>query len=50
MGRSPRLEVPELFQYLMERPSLPHVISVPWLSDPGVGALKLPDEEGDPSP
>ena len=47
-GRSPRLEVPAVLQYVLELPSRPCVISVPWMSDPGVGALKLPDEGEDP--
>ena len=32
------------YGHLLELPSYPRVISVPWLSDPGVGAPKLPDE------
>ena len=47
-GRSPRLKIPEVFQYLLERHSRPRIISVPWLSDPGVGVLKLPDKGEDP--
>ena len=37
-----------MFQYFLELPSRPCVISVPWLSDPGVDAPKLPDEGEDP--
>ena len=31
----------------MERLSCPHIISVPWLSELGVGVLKLPDKGED---
>ena len=46
-GRSPRLEILEVFQYLLEPSSRPRVIILPWLSDPGVGALKFPDNGED---
>ena len=46
--RSPRLQVPEVFHDVRKLPSRPRVISVPWMSDPGVGAPKLPDEGEDP--
>ena len=48
MGRSPCLMVPEVLQYLMERPSRPRIISVPWLSDPGVDVPKFPDKGEEP--
>ena len=36
-----------MFQYLLELSSRPRVIIVQWLSDPGVVALKLPDNRED---
>ena len=47
-GWSPRLKVPEVVQYLLERPSCPRVISVPCLSDLGVVVPKFPDKGEDP--
>ena len=48
-GRSLRLQVPEVLQYVKGLPSRPpRVIIVPWLSNLGVGAPKLPDEGEDP--
>ena len=37
-----------MFQYPLERTSRPRIISVTWLSDPGVGVLKFPDKGEDP--
>ena len=48
LGLSPRLQVPEVLHDVWELLSRPCIISVPWLSDPGVGAPKLPDEREDP--
>ena len=46
-GWSFRLQVPKVLQYLLERLSRPHIIIVPWLSDPGVGVPQLPDKRED---
>ena len=48
VGRSPRLKVPKVLQYLLERLSCPRIISVPWLSDPGVSVTKFPYKRGYP--
>ena len=37
-----------MLQYLLECPSRPRLISIPWLSDPGLGVLKFPDKGEDP--